>query len=173
MRQGVGTEKLCVMTSMRRAWLCGALIVLGCPSDDGPSEDTDTDATGTVRTITDTGFGVLTGSLDPAYATVVGGLGANRVDYTTGAINLRAALAVMRGTLVVATYKSRAASTVLRTVFGDTTAGFTFSTTSAMENGAWAVATSGADCAKAGVRLSRRAPRRTSLASSARSRCSP
>lgn len=84
-----------------------------------------TDTAGVVRTITDTGFGLLSGSLDAAYATVVSGLGANRVDYATGAINLRTAIAVRRGTLVVATYKSKAAATVLRTVFGDTTAGFT------------------------------------------------
>lgn len=84
-----------------------------------------TDATGVARTITDTGFGGLSGSLDAAYATVVSGLGANRVDLTTGQINFRTAVAVQPGTLVVATYTSRASVTTLRTLFGDTTAGFT------------------------------------------------
>jgi len=69
-----------------------------------------TDSDGTARTITDNGFGVLSGSVDASYAAVVGGLNPNRINLATGAINVRTALPVRRGTLVTVTYVSAPAA---------------------------------------------------------------
>lgn len=86
------------------------------------------DTTNTVRTITDNGFGVLTGSVDTTYTTSVSGLGPNRVDLTTGQINVKTLYGIYRGTLVTATYCSVPLETVHRERFGDTTAGYTAGT---------------------------------------------
>lgn len=83
------------------------------------------DTTNTVRTITDNGFGVLTGSVDPAYATSVSGLGPNRVDMTTGQVNVKTLYGIYRGSLVTATYRSAPLETTHVERFGDTTAGYT------------------------------------------------
>lgn len=84
-----------------------------------------TDTTGTTRTITDNGFGVLSGSVDTTYATTVGDLGPNRINPTTGQINVRTLYALRHGTVATVTYRSAPEETQHTEDFGDTDKGYT------------------------------------------------
>lgn len=87
-----------------------------------------TDVDGVARTITDNGFGVLSGSVDPAYAAVVSSLGPNRINATSGAVNVKTLLGIRRGTLVTVTYASSPAETTHTEDFGVVAAGGTAGT---------------------------------------------
>lgn len=82
-----------------------------------------TDQNGVARTITDNGFGLLTGSVDATYAAVVSGLAANRIDLSTGQYNVKTLYPVRRGTFVVATYRSAPEEAIHTEDFGDTATG--------------------------------------------------
>lgn len=84
-----------------------------------------TDATSVVRTITDNGFGGLSGSIDSTYATVVGGQNPNTFNPTTGLYNFKTLYPVLAGTLVTIAYRSAPVETTHTEQFGDTTKGYT------------------------------------------------
>lgn len=76
-----------------------------------------TDSTGTARTITDNGAGVLIGNVDST--------GTNTIVYATGVIDVKLGFTVKGGTLVRATYRSAAEETAHVETFGDSTKRYT------------------------------------------------
>lgn len=87
-----------------------------------------TDLTGVERTVTDNGFGVMGGSVDSTYVSVVGGVAANRVNMTTGAFNVKLLYGIRRGTVVEVDYRSMPAATTHTERLGDTDRGYTAGT---------------------------------------------
>ena len=85
-----------------------------------------TDSTAVARTITDDGVGNLVGSIDTAYTTIVSGLGPNKINYTTGQINVRTLFPINGASLVVASYYSLPAETSHSELFGDTTKTYSY-----------------------------------------------
>jgi len=79
----------------------------------------------TTLTIVDDGTGLLTGNVDPAYATVVGTLQPNTVDYDTGLANFKFSSVLASGTLAVATFYTAPEEAVRDELFGDTTKQYT------------------------------------------------
>jgi len=88
-----------------------------------------TGTTSGALTITDDGSGGLTGSVDPAYATVVtvGGvtLQPNTIDYDTGYVNFKTLETIEGGTLISATFYVEAEETSNTDQFGDANKRFT------------------------------------------------
>ena len=85
-----------------------------------------TNTSATARTITDDGEGNLTGDVDTTYATTVGGLGPNQIDYTTGAVNFKTVDAINGTSLVTVSYYTTAEETTHTEDFGDTTKDYTY-----------------------------------------------
>jgi phage tail sheath protein FI len=75
---------------------------------------------GETKTITDTGAGILSGSVDPTAV--------NTINYITGAFSFTTLEAVKSGTLVQVSYYQEPAATVSREQFGDTDKGYTTGT---------------------------------------------
>jgi hypothetical protein len=85
-----------------------------------------TDSTAIARTITDDGNGNLIGHIDPAYSTISGALGPNKIDYTTGHINVRTLNPINGASLVSVAYYSVPAETVHSERFGDTAKAYSY-----------------------------------------------
>lgn len=100
--------------------LTGGSVLLNSPIAPRSVTITYTDSTGTVRTITDDGRGNLVGHIDPAYAVISGALGPNKINYTTGQVNVRTLNPIAGSSLVVATYYSSPLETTHTERFGDT-----------------------------------------------------
>lgn len=84
------------------------------------------DSTAVTRTITDDGNGNLVGSIDPAYATTVGGVSPNGINYTTGQINVRTLNPINGASLVSVVFYSAPAETTHQERFGDTTKTYSY-----------------------------------------------
>lgn len=78
-----------------------------------------TDTASATKTITDDGSGNLTGDVDSSYATVVGGVDPNTIDYETGEINVKTTSVINGATLVTCTYYTEAEETAHVEDFGD------------------------------------------------------
>ena len=85
------------------------------------------DSTGAPRTITDDGAGNLVGDVDPA--------GTNTISYTTGQYNVTVDGLIDANTLVTATWRGVAETSLVDEQFGDTTKDFTVSGTNYYEEG--------------------------------------
>ena len=83
----------------------------------------------TAGSIVDDGTGILTGDVDPTYATTISYLGTdidpNTVNYTLGVANFKTADAVAPATLVTATFYTAPEESVHEELFGDVTKQFT------------------------------------------------
>lgn len=78
-----------------------------------------TDSTGVVRTITDNGDGLLLGAIDGAQAATI--------NYVSGAVAFTTVAAIKPGTTVLASFARVPQTTLVQSVFGDTTRTFTLS----------------------------------------------
>lgn len=76
-----------------------------------------TDSTGTARTVTDNGTGVLIGDVD--------GTGTNTIVYASGVLNVKLGYLIQGGTLVTVSYRSAAEETAHTESFGDTAKTYT------------------------------------------------